>query len=222
MSVFTQKATNRSGGDGNGNYEPPPADDHVARLVALIDLGTHTDDYMGERKDLRKILFVWELVDCPRSDGTGNHMIGKDYNVSFGQKANLRKMVEKWSNKTFDDGAQIELGKMLGKPFYLSLIHKKSQAGKTYAIINDVSHMPKGLPCADATVEPYVWEFDEVQPFEPPAWLPYLYGAPVSTMIDAAHESRPAPPPRRQQTAQPVTQQEADAWASGQKDEVPF
>lgn len=224
MSVFKQKANN-SKGEGGGNYEAPPADDHVARLVALIDLGTHPDDYQGKEKDLRKLCMVWELVACEKSDGTGNHFICRDFNVSFGKLSNLRKMVEKWANRSFEDGADVDLSRMLGQPFYLSLIHKESAKGNTYAVINDVSKLPKGLPCPPATVEPFAWEFGEgAYPPPVPAWVPYLYGRPVTEMIAQAKEARGDPAPR--QTAPAVTQEEAD-WMTrfpfgGNESEIPF
>ena len=69
MSVFKQTAAS-SGGD----YENAPVGNHPAVLVAMIDIGTHEEDYQGAKKQTRKIYLAWELVDEKKADGK-NHVI---------------------------------------------------------------------------------------------------------------------------------------------------
>jgi hypothetical protein len=181
---FKVKANN-SGGDGN--FELPPAGSQAAVLVGLIELGHHENDYQGQSKGFQpRVFLVWELAE-KKSDGSP-FVVGRDYTQSLGKKANLRSIVEKWRGKTLGDDEEYDLTKLIGKPCLLSLVHKQSQNNNTYAKIDGVGALPKGMAPPKATLTPVTWEIGPDK--EPPAedWLPFVYGEPVKTVIERSRE----------------------------------
>ena len=58
MSAFKNKASS-----GGGDFAVPPAGSHPAVMVALVDLGMHTDTYQGDTTTNRKLFLVWELTE---------------------------------------------------------------------------------------------------------------------------------------------------------------
>jgi len=148
--------------DSNQQKEIPPSGTFIARCIQIIDLGTQEDEYQGQTKHLRKILIMWELPTevkvFDEKKGEQPFVISKQFTLSLGDKANLRKVLESWRGKGFTDeelkGFDIE--KLLDKPCMLSIIHKQSKStGNNYATITGVSEVPKGLKC-DKRVNPLV------------------------------------------------------------------
>lgn len=183
-SPWKQKATN-----GGGEFDVPDAGSHPAVLVALIDLGTHEDEYQGQTRTVRKVFLAWELVGEPKPGGGGNFVVGRDYNLSFGQKAKLRETVEKWRGKAFSEGEDFDLSALLGKSCLVTLVHKTSQnSGKTYAKIDGVTALPKGMKAAPPTVGPVQWSVDSGGPIPDEPWLPYVYGEPLKQVIERSAE----------------------------------
>src|SRR5262245_26390627 len=84
MSTHTSpwKVTASRGG-GEDFKDPAPEGVHRARLVALVDLGTHSEEYQGKPRDLHKVFAVWELVGCHQPGSTLNYVIAQDYTLSF-------------------------------------------------------------------------------------------------------------------------------------------
>jgi hypothetical protein len=186
VSIFKQTATT-----GGGDYEKAPEGNHPAVLVGLIDLGTHEDEYQGTISSNRKVFLVWELVAEPLGkEGSSNHTIGRDYNVSFGPKAGLRLLIEKWRGKALGDGEEFDLTKLLGQKCLVQIVHKTSAKGSVYAKVEGVSGLPKGMAIPPAKVKPVAWGLDDDDAGDPPdgAWLPYVRGKKVSDMIAESEE----------------------------------
>ncbi len=193
MSIWDVTASNSSGGGG----EAPPAGNHPAVLVALVDLGTHEDEYQGERSENRKVFLAWELTAEHKSDGSP-YVVGQEFNfmATIGQKSKLRGLLESWRGRPLGDGECLNLAALLGKPCLINVGNEQSKKGNTYAKILGVGPPPRGMTVPAPLNEPFQWHFSS-GPFRAPDWLPYLYGQKVEDKILAARESRgyvaPAP-----------------------------
>lgn len=62
-------------------FELCPDGLHRMRLVWLVDLGTHEDNYKGEITDKKKILLGFELIDTAMKDGRP-FLVSQEYNIS--------------------------------------------------------------------------------------------------------------------------------------------
>lgn len=154
--------------EGNFNRELIPSGNYAARCYAIVDLGTQEDTWKGEKKLLRKVRISWEIPEIMRTfdeaKGPQPAAISKEYTLSTGEKANLRKMLTSWRGKDFtkEEAEAFDVTVLVGKCCMLNVIHKLKQDGSSeYEDIGSVSTMPKGLKCGPAINKPYTFEFDK-------------------------------------------------------------
>ena len=127
----------------------PPAGTHVARCYSVIDLGTQ-DGAFGSR---HKVRVTWELPEekavFKEEDGPQPFVLSKEYTLSLFEKANLRHDLEAWRGKEFtaEELKGFDIFSLLGVPCMLTVVHKTTPAGKTFANVQGVGKMPKGVPC---------------------------------------------------------------------------
>lgn len=179
--AFKVKASSGKGGE----FETAPAGNHPAVLVGLIDLGTQETEYAGEVKWQPQVYLVWELTTEKQAGlKDRNHLIARSFTLSFNSKAMLRGFIEKWRGKAFADDEEFDLTRVLGQPCLLTVEHKVSAGGNTYARVTSVGGVPKGLPIPPAQNKPVAVELGG----EIPEWIPYLYGEPVKDVVAKSRE----------------------------------
>ena len=143
-------------------FKPVPAGVHLARLYRIIDLGTQESNFEGKINHLHKIKFVWEVHS---QDEEGNPLvtdkgdpmiITKDYTLTWGEKANLRKDLEAWRGKPFtpEEQRRFDLKNVLDKWCMINVSHKpRKQGNGVYANVVGITPVPSvvrssGLPAA--------------------------------------------------------------------------
>ena len=182
----TFKVPARSSGDGQ-QYELPPADNHAAVCVAIVDLGHQLRrKYQSQEQEYQPLVyFCWELVDLP-----SRPLIGREFKVSMHEKAGLRHFVEQWSGKV-QDGEDFDLFSLKGKPCFLNVIHEK-KGEKTYARIESATPPPKvknkRVEVEAPEHEPFTWAPDDGKLSDIPDWLPWLYGREIADWIKDSKE----------------------------------
>jgi len=133
------------------DFDPVPAGTHIARCYQMIQIGTVPETFEGNTKDTPKVRIGFELPNEKKVFHEGEEArpfaISKEYTLSMNEKANLRKMLESWRGKQFSDeeAVSFDITKLLGKECMISVIHKTSKQGRTYADIATVSPVPKGM-----------------------------------------------------------------------------
>lgn len=163
-----------------GDFTPVPSGTYVARCYSMIQLGTHEEEYMGQKKELNKVRITWELPTELKVFKEGEeekpYSISKEFTLSMYEKANLRKFLEGWRGKGFtdDEAEAFDITVLLGKVCMVSIIHKTSKNGKVYADISSVTTIPKGLPVPEQINESFEFSFenfDEAKLEKLPDWL---------------------------------------------------
>lgn len=173
---------------GNGQFsEQPPAGNHPAVLIGLIDLGTQESSFQGKVEWKRQVMLVWELTTEKLSGmKDANHVIANRYTFSLNAKATLRKLLEDWRGKRYGEDEEVDIAAVLGKPCLLGIKHAQS-GDRTFANVAGVQAVPKGLTVPPAQRKPVEWQvgydLDQL-----PDWLPYLYGEPVKEVIQRCKE----------------------------------
>jgi hypothetical protein len=132
-----------------GDFTPPPAGTYPAICYRFIDLGTQTSNFQGETKHQRKVMISWEITDEElRMDDGRPFTVNQRYTWSMHEKSTLRKTLESWRGKPFEDADFGEGGfdtkNLLGAPCLMSIM-QVTKDGKTYANITGVSKLMKGL-----------------------------------------------------------------------------
>jgi hypothetical protein len=204
-------------------FEIAPAGTHLARLYRVIDLGTQMREYEGKVNMLRKAKFFWELHG---EDGTGKPLLttegkpliqSKEYTMSLGEKANLRRDLEAWRGKAFteDELRGFDLKNVLGQFCMVNISHRE-KGDMTYADLKGVSAVPNiykkaGLPDGiNSTLLFSIDKFDE-----------QVFDSLSENIKETIRKS-----PEYRAVSQPTTSQEYAAATGGSvtnlEDDVPF
>jgi hypothetical protein len=160
---------------------PAPEGAHPARLVRILDLGTHVTPFVHEDGSpvvSRKLSIAWELYTDPRMDDGRPFMVSERYTRSLNSKAILYQLLSGWLGKEFDKAREdgtFNLESLLGRPCLVSVNHKTSKKGQVFASIGSVTVIPKALVSSiDAQVNPSVMfdldKFDKAIYDNLPGW----------------------------------------------------
>lgn len=159
------------------NFIPVPAGMHLARCYRVIDLGTQKSEYMGNVKNLRKVMLQFEVhgdddLGNPIVTGKGEPMtISKNYTLSLAEMATLRKDLQMWRGREFTkkELEGFELVNVLDKWAMISVVLTENN-GKTYTNIGAVMPVPAtikqaGLPKAFNKVGMFVIDSPDMEMF---------------------------------------------------------
>lgn len=132
---------------------------HVAWLVQFIDLGTHPEMTQWGTKNVRKGRFVWALPDMLMDDGRPM-TIGTTMALSPHEKANFRKMCQKWLARSFTDGQFLDFDEreLFNVPCLINVAHKDAEDGGVYAIVQDWSPLLRNMVANELPAgTPYIY-----------------------------------------------------------------
>jgi hypothetical protein len=194
--AFRGKATNKGGGE---DFPRAPAGNHPACLVAIVDLGTQkTRKFQSEGfEEIHKVFLCWELLTETVPGTKDNFLIGRDYRVSYAEKAALRLMMEGWRGRGYGDGDEIDVGATLGFKCLLNVKHKpgKSDPKKSFPNIEGVSALPKGMKAPDPQHKPVSFELGEQELHELPEWVAnyFHYGQSIKEWVEDSKEWKHQP-----------------------------
>lgn len=153
---------------GGATREIIPAGNYIARCYSMVHIGTVDEDIIGETKTLNKCRITWELPGETRvfdqAKGEQPLVISKEYTLSMHEKSNLRRDLESWRGKSFTDeqAKMFDITKLLGVPCMLNIIHKTpNKGGNAYAIISNISSLPKGFNCPPQINPTFEWNFED-------------------------------------------------------------
>ena len=161
-----------------GDFEPIEAGVYVAVCYGVIDLGTQHNETFNQ--DRRQVLIQWELPEVRgefERDGVMQDLpraISQRFTNSLSSLANLRKVLESWRGKAFnqDELGAFDVSKLIGACCQLSIIHEPSKDGtRVYANISAVMALPKGTT-RPAMENPAAYFSFEDQPIKIPDELP--------------------------------------------------
>lgn len=160
MGIIAKK----SGGD----FKRVNPGTYVARCYSMIEIGTITEEYAGEKKRQHKVMLTWELpteLEIFDADkGEEPYAVSKTYTLSMHEKATLRRDLESWRGQGFTEkeAEAFDITALLGKPCMLSIIHRpgKVDPSKIYVEIASISNMPRGLACPDQINPTRMLSFD--------------------------------------------------------------
>lgn len=154
---------------GSGSFEKPPAGLTIGRCYRVIDLGTQEKKYKSKVDYCRQILIDFELpshmMEVETDEGVKMMPMSasKKYRLSFNAKAALRKDMENWYGKKFNDKDIEQAGgfdpsKILGRPGQILIEH--SDDGQ-YANITGLMPLAEGQTCPDQINESFIFDLDE-------------------------------------------------------------
>jgi hypothetical protein len=147
MSTTADQYTVKSDG---AKYAPAPEGQYVAVCVDFVLLGDAVDQYQNnEPRIVTKGALVFQIED-ENADTGKRYEPAIEFNLTFGEKASLRKFLENWRGKPYTNeearkGAPLH--KLAGQCGVITVTHKTSIAtGRSYAKITNITPLMKGLP----------------------------------------------------------------------------
>lgn len=135
-----------------GNFEPAPAGSFIARCYRFIDMGSHEQTFQGESTGLKRLVMIGfelptELMTAGENAGRP-FTVSKRYTWSTHEKSNMRKDLESWRGKKFNDSdfgpGGFDVRNLLGVPATLSISHSEKD-GKIYTNITGIGPAMKGV-----------------------------------------------------------------------------
>lgn len=136
------------GGEDRAQFAPHPDGQHAMVCVDFLDLGERVRTFPGSPP---KLTYSIALVFCSGETNEAGrlHEVSKEFTASMHEKASLRKFLEEWRGKSYTkeqlkDG--IPADKLCGVPCLITVEHKVSEAGRTYANIRGITPLPKQIP----------------------------------------------------------------------------
>jgi hypothetical protein len=131
-------------------FELVPAGTHIAICDMIVHLGVQPG--YGAFKPKPKVYLRFQLPNKRfeyEKDGkkvVGPRLIGQDYTASMSEKANLRHLLASWRGREFtdDEAAKFDIGKALGRPAMIMVMHAKKK-DRTYANISGIGPLPDGI-----------------------------------------------------------------------------
>lgn len=165
---------------------------HIAVIVAMIDLGTHLENGFngGPEREVRKCFFAFELVNEKMDNGLP-FVVGREYTTSLNSKSAMVQMLQKVRGKEYGDSEQVDVTGCVGKGCQVLIQHRESSSGRKYAKIADVTAPPKGARVGKSTHTPIVFVIDDDDAnLELPDqdWLPFSIGERLSEKIARSPE----------------------------------
>lgn len=143
------------------NYDPIPEGTHLAVCNMLVDIGIQFSERFNNRNE--KVIIGWELPDVKidLSDGPHSRSITQTYTSSINEGSNLRNDLAAWRGRDFtkQELDAFNLRNILGTSCLINVVHKQSN-GKTYANIQSVMALPKGMNPGQLTEPPVEFDFD--------------------------------------------------------------
>lgn len=140
---------------------------YMARCYSMIQLGTHVSEYAGKQTKRERVRITWELPTELKKEGeyAGKPFaIGEEFTLSMSDMGNLRPMLESWRGKAFteEEAQSFDITKVLEIPCLLNVIHKTNKDGKkTFAVIQSVSPLPKGMTCPPQVNETFIFTTED-------------------------------------------------------------
>jgi len=175
----------------DSKFRPHPDGQFAAQCVDAIDLGEKVEDYPGTPERLaHKCAIVFRTG--AKNPETGDLIdIAKEYTVSMGEKANLRKDLESWRGKPYNE-AQITEGvpvhKLAGNWALITVAQKQSGKGRTYAFIQSIVGIPAvmrvTLPAFSAYTRADYWQERKDEYMKAAATFRAKHAAPPSDEFD--------------------------------------
>lgn len=130
--------------DKGGGFTPHAEGQFAAICADVVDLGERVEQYPGKPA---RIVAKCALVFLTTTTGETKD-VSVEVTVSMGAKATLRAFLESWRGKSYTPAqaaAGVPLDKLEGYPALLSVEHKTSAKGLTYAKIRTISPLPGGM-----------------------------------------------------------------------------
>lgn len=137
------------GGDNDAKFKPHPEGQFAAQCRDFLDLGEKVSTYPGKPPKLvYKVGLVFETGEVNEEAGHP-YQVQTEFTASMYETANLRQFLENWRGKSYTEEELkkgIPADRLAGQWALISIEHKTTAKGRTFANIKSISPLPKQMP----------------------------------------------------------------------------
>ncbi len=137
--------------DNDKQFAAHPEGQFAVKCVDVVDYGPTVQAYEGRVKVVNKCGLFFQSGE--RNPDTGDlFTVSMEFTVSMFELANLRKFLEMWRGKAYTEAeaeAGVPIHKLEGHWGYAQVSHSTSKKGRTFATLNSIMPMPKGIATPD-------------------------------------------------------------------------
>ena len=176
-------------------FPTAPEGSFSAVCVDELDLGIIKSSWGGEERERHMVRLVWQIHELDPEDK--RYLVKQDYTASLDEKAKLRKHLQAWRGRVFTPGELMgfDLANVVGVPCMVSIVHASGRKGGTFANVDAVMKLPKGM-----------------EPIKASGYI---------RVKDRKAEAAPAPKPPRP-APKPPEEREPDYALGVSDDDIPF
>ncbi len=158
-------------------FDPVPAGVHQGVCYAIYDLGSQYSKQFD--KTSHQCLLIFEIpserIEIQKDGQTLSlpRVVSKNFTVSLGERANLRKYLESWRGRAFtaEELQGFDISKLIGVNGMVQVLHT-SKDGKTYANISAILPLYKGMQKIDPENPTVIYALENGEPpEETPKWI---------------------------------------------------
>ena len=196
-------AAKAAGGTGS-KVEPIPADNYMARVAQVIDLGVQNQrPYQGKEKPpAQEVMITYELVTEFMKDDDGNPDPERPRWISerfplFNLRADRAKSTKRYFALDPEQNFGGDFTSLVGLPCLVAVVNNERD-GRIYNNVGSISPPLKGIPVPDAVNPPTLFDFDDPDPEaweRMPEWIQGIIkdslsyrGSKVQAMVEGAAE----------------------------------
>lgn len=147
--------------NGESKFAPIAEGTHLAVCCMLVDLGMQFNETY--QKTSRKVLIGWELPDeqIEIEEEMKPRTISQRYTMSLNERSTLRRDLAAWRGRDFtaEELAGFDLHAIVGKSCLINVIHREYN-NKTYANIQNIMALPRGMKPGALSEPPLVFDLD--------------------------------------------------------------
>jgi hypothetical protein len=126
---------------------------YLARCYRIVDLGTQQSEYLGQVKNLPKVMLQFEVhgeddLGKPLVTAKGEPMtISKNFTLSLAEKATLRKDLQTWRGREFtaEELRGFSIDNVLGAWAMIAITKSAGNNGQEYTNIANINAVPKAM-----------------------------------------------------------------------------
>lgn len=151
-----------------GSFELAPEGTFLGVCYRVIDVGTQESTYQGETKRARKVMLSWELPNEKMEDGKP-FSVHQTYTLSMHEKSTLRKHLESWRGKKFEQADfgpnGFNMKKLIGVGCLITITHNH-KGESAYANLTGVAKMMKDMTAPQSINDPVYFSMENQETFE--------------------------------------------------------
>ena len=155
MSHKPDEVTAKNSG---GDFEAHPEGQFPAICVDVVDLGKKVDDFQGKTKVLPKVALIFASGERHKTGEKGLILVTQEMTNSAADVSKLRPFLENWRGKSYTPeqiAAGLPLHKLHGQAGLITVEHKITKKGNTFAKIRSISPLPSVMPAPSGVLDEY-------------------------------------------------------------------